>query len=157
MGKRGPAPTPKATLKARGSKLADRKTTEPKPRVGRPRCPEWLDKTAKQKWAKLIPELERLGLLTIIDGDCLAAYCVAWSELRQATETLDKEGRVLSTPSGYRQPHPCVSMQRAALAKLKEFSALFGLDPSSRSRIVVPEKPAASDEGKSRFFKVHSA
>ena len=131
---------------------------EPQPRRGRPGCPSWLDAEAKAKWAAVVPELDRLGVLTIVDGDVLAAYCQAWAEFKLATETLRKEGRIISvggTPveeekiegkktvkthrvvGAQLQPHPAVAQQRSAWQHMKAFSALLGLDPSSRSKLSV--------------------
>ena len=124
---------------------------EPKPAAGIPPCPAWLDVEAKARWAILAPELATLGLLTMIDGDALAAYCQAWAEFRIATEVLQKEGRVFFwKKSGYRAPHPAVAQQRSAWQAIKAFAALFGLEPSSRSRL--DPKPKEQTSGKSRFF-----
>lgn len=125
----------------------------------RPKCPAWLDKAAKSRWRALVPELERLGLLTIIDGDALAAYCQAWAEFEIATRTLQAEGRTFRTESGYLAPHPAVAQQRSAWNAVKTFAALFGLDPADRSQLNVPtptgrviarDRSATGD--KSRFF-----
>jgi P27 family predicted phage terminase small subunit len=153
MGRRGPAPTPTERLKLAGSWRANHRTGEPKPTVGRPRCPAWLDKAAKAKWRALVPELERLGLLTVIDGDALAAYCQAWAELEIATRTLQAEGRTFGTESGYLAPHPAVAQQRSAWNAVKSFAALFGLDPSSRSRISAPPDAAAEVDELEKFIK----
>ena len=93
---RPPIPT---ALKIRAGNPGKRPlpTDEPQPMPGRPRCPEWLDPAAKAKWRALVPELERLGLLTRLDGDALAAYCQAWAEVREATRTLRRDrGRKLT-------------------------------------------------------------
>lgn len=112
---------------------------EPKPARGRPRCPSFLHPYAKQEWNALISELDRLGLLTPVDRGTLAAYCQAWAEFRIATELLDKEGRTTVAGSGGLKPHPAVAMQRSAWKGIQAFASLFGLDPSSRSRLKVPE------------------
>jgi P27 family predicted phage terminase small subunit len=119
---------------------------EPRPKVGAPHCPSFLDATAKSIWRALAPELARLGLLTIVDGGALAGYCQAWAEFEIATKTLRKEGRFFKTESGYLAPHPAVAQQRSALTAIRAFAGLFGLDPSSRSRIHAPTPPA--DQGK---------
>lgn len=127
---------------------------EPKPSATAPKCPTWLDPEAKRLWKELAPELERLGLLTCVDGGSLAAYCQAWAEFRLATETLRREGRCVQTGGqphedqdgkpigrgwigGQMQPHPAVAQQRSAWSAIKSFAGLFGLDPSSRSKLHV--------------------
>ncbi len=118
---------------------------EPKPPVGEPICPDWLGEEAKEKWAEVAPALARLGVLTVIDGDVLATYCQSWCEYRQATKRLAKEGRVVVAQSGYQMPHPMVAQQREARNAIRQFSALLGLDPSSRVRLKAdapePEDP----------------
>lgn len=122
------------------------RTGQPRPAPGKPKCPPWLSQRAKKKWRELARTLEPLGLLTVIDGDTLAAYCVAWVELQDATETLEREGRtVKASTSGYLMPHPAVAMQRSALQAVRAFAALFGLDPADRSKISVT--PPAGPSG----------
>jgi len=151
MGTRGPAPTPTEILKMRGSRRANGRGQELRPAAGKPKCPAWLDEEAKRKWRALARELSAVGLLTVVDGDALAAYCVSWSELRTATETLQREGHTFNTDSGYLAPHPAVAQQRSAWQAVRAFAALFGLDPSSRSQLTVPA-PAQPANPKSRFF-----
>ncbi len=112
-------------------------TREPKPSSAVPRCPVWLDAEAKRKWKQLAPELARLGLLTALDGDALAAYCTAWADFRRAAEVLKKEGTIIEKPSGASASHPAVAQQQAALQAMRSFMALFGMDPSSRSKLHV--------------------
>lgn len=131
---------------------------EPQPTATPPKCPTWLSASAKKKWKELAPELSRMGLLTIVDGDVLASYCQAWAEFEAATRTIEEEGRTVmsggkvigdgpdaSVLGGQMQPHPAVAMQRSAWKAIKDFASLFGLDPSSRSRLTVKkgeEKPS---------------
>lgn len=147
MGRRGPPPKPTALRILEGNP-AKRPLNphEPMPKRGRPRCPSFLDREAKAKWKALVPELDRLGLLTIVDGDALAAYCQAWSEFRTSTETLRREGRTFKSQSGYLTPHPAVAQQRTAWQAIKAFASLFGLDPSSRSRLKAPPKEEGPDD-----------
>lgn len=120
---------------------------EPQPTQKLPKCPVWLAPAAKKKWKSLVPELGRIGLLTVVDGDALAAYCQAWAEFEWATRTLAREGRTVTIPkTGYVMPHPAVAQQRSAWKAVREFSALFGLDPSSRSRLEVPGENLERDE-----------
>jgi len=119
---------------------------EPKPKPVRPKCPAWLDKEAKRMWKDLAPELERLGLLTIIDGAALAAACQRWSTwvscekiiqeqgYSMEIERFDKQGNSLGF---YEQQRPEVSIGRQSLADFRAFCAEFGMTPASRSRISV--------------------
>lgn len=106
---------------------------EPQPRPESPDCPAWLDRMAKALWRELSPELESLGLLTCVDGLALATYCEAYSHWRKvrvrglAADATDAE------------------MERARKARdhVNKIGALFGLDPSSRTRIKATPKPKA--------------
>jgi P27 family predicted phage terminase small subunit len=144
MGQRGPAPLSPEVLQSRGSRSPNRRRREPMPKRGLPRCPQWLSKEAKAKWKALVPELDRLGLLTILDGENLSVLCEAWSEFRQSTEVLAAEGRYVTNAAGTRVSHPAVGQQRSAWKTIKDYSALFGLNPAARGRLdVEPPAPEA--------------
>lgn len=146
MGKRGRKPKP-TVLKILAGNPGRRPLNdqEPKPSSSPVRCPAWLDDEAKKKWRALVPELKRLGLLTLVDGDALAAYCQAWAEFRAATEQISKEGRTATLENGRVLSHPAVAQQRSAMQVIRQFSQLFGLDPSSRSALKAPH-PMQADE-----------
>jgi phage terminase small subunit len=80
MGRRGPAPKPTALKLLQGNpgKRAIN-GREPKPKTGMPRCPDWLDEEAKACWKRIVPQLNGMGVLTLIDADALANYCDTWS------------------------------------------------------------------------------
>ena len=107
---------------------------EPKPRGKVGTCPDWLSAAAKAEWRRVLPELEFLGLASLIDRAALAAYCQAWAELVDATRQLTREGRTIDTEKGC-TAHPAVARQKAALGALRAFASEFGLTPASRSRI----------------------
>ncbi len=152
MGKRGPAPTPTEVLKLRGSWRGKKRDGQPRPDPKTPPCPRWLDKEARAKWRALVPELSRLGLLTIVDGDALAVYCEAWSSFRRACETLAKEGETFTTDKGYVGAHPAVAIRNAARQAIKAFASLFGLDPSSRTRLSAPPEDDGAEEDPAETF-----
>lgn len=152
-GGRPPKPTPLKELQGNPGKRALNKN-EPKPPPGAPRCPPWLPAAAKAEWRRVVKILEPLGLVTQADQQTLAAYCLAVAELRTATKTLAAEGRTVRVGGflltkddgkqehvgGQVQPHPAISQQRSAWAAIKTYSALFGLDPSSRGKLSAPPK-----------------
>jgi P27 family predicted phage terminase small subunit len=146
MARRGPVPKSSRHKTARGNPGKRPLRGRLCPRRGRPKCPAWLSDEAKRKWRAIVPELDRLGLLTLLDGEVLAVYCQAWAEYRLATETLAKEGRVITGANGSKKPHPCVAQQRTAARALKDFAALLGLDPLSRTRLEVEPAGEAPDE-----------
>ncbi len=119
---------------------------EPKPKPVAPKCPAWLSKEAKREWKRVAPELERLGLLTVVDGGALAAYCQAYARWREAEEAIKREGLVVQTGTGYLMPHPAVKIAEKAQQLIKAFCTEFGLTPSSRSRMSLPEAKDEEDD-----------
>lgn len=110
----------------------------PKPSPKRPSRPSWILPEAKREWNRIVPQLERLGLLTSVDRAALAGYCQAWARYRQAEEILDTEGFTITTDKGNVIQRPEVSISRNMLQQVRAFAAEFGLTPSSRGRIQIP-------------------
>ena len=82
MGLRGPAPKPTAIKRLEGNpgkrKLNE---TEPKPTMGVPECPDYLDDVAKKEWGRLTTILTAMKVLTEADYIALANLCQAYSTL----------------------------------------------------------------------------
>jgi len=143
MGRRGPPPKP-TVLKILAGNPGRRPLNErePKPRQGLPRCPSWLDDEAKRCWNRTVSELRGMGVLTIVDGDALAAYCDTWSRWKRAILFLQKNGDVFTTRDEFGkvkfiQSWPQVGIARTLLTALNRYQAEFGLTPASRSRVSV--------------------
>lgn len=90
-----------------------------------------------------------MGIIAVVDRAALAGYCVAWSELQAVNKVLREEGRTFETTNGYVVARPEVSMQAKYLQLIRTFCALFGMSPSDRSGMNVPERP---DEDESRMI-----
>jgi P27 family predicted phage terminase small subunit len=134
---------------------------EPTPAAGAPSCPRWLSAAARAEWARVVKVLLPLGLVTQADLATLAAYCEAFSEFRAATIMLAAEGPMIRTGGelvqlkpgklkewvgGQVQPHPAIARQRTAWTALKAFASLFGLDPSSRTKVRPPSDEEPKDD-----------
>lgn len=120
---------------------------EPKPMPIAPGCPEWLLEEAKKEWDRLAPELERLGLLTIIDMAAFAGYCQSYAKWKKAETFLKKHGMTIKIPqkdeygnvkSFQLKKFPEVSIANECLKHIRAFASEFGLTPSSRGRIYLP-------------------
>lgn len=116
---------------------------EPKPQPISPKCPAWLASEGKKLWKQLIPELERLGLMTIMDGVAFEAVCQNYATWVRCEKYLKKNGLTFETETGYIQQRPEVAIGQKALAAVRAFCTEFGLTPASRARINI--KP---DDGK---------
>jgi P27 family predicted phage terminase small subunit len=125
---------------------------EPRARPGSRTPPPWLDRVAKQEWRRVVPELHRLGLNTVLDRPAIACYCQTYSRLVAAQKEIAKN-RDLSflTPNGSEQQRPEIGIFNQAQKQLLSWCAEFGMTPSSRTRIVAD--PGGTDSPKDeRFF-----
>lgn len=109
-----------------------------KPKPVRPKCPAYLDRIAKREWRRVVPELDRMGLLSGLDGGVLEAYCTAYATMVEAQGVLNREGMTYTTLTGYERLRPEAEVVFRALAQLKGFIAELGLSPSARQRFAVP-------------------
>lgn len=117
---------------------------EPKPLPIAPKPPTWMAPEAKTMWKHLSPQLENLGLLTIIDGYSLAAACQSYATWAKCERYLKKNGLTLEIKkiddegneyTSYIQQRPEVSIGNKALLAFRSFCVEFGLTPASRCRI----------------------
>jgi P27 family predicted phage terminase small subunit len=120
---------------------------EVKPRPVAPDCPEWLELEAKEEWSRIAPKLERLGLLSEVDGAALAGYCQAYARWAQAEQSISVQGMTAEASSGWKQQAAEVSIALKYLAVVKGFCAEFGLTPSARARMAMPGEKAEDDFG----------
>ena len=140
MAPRGRPPKPKAKRAREGNrrKHKDRRVTPefraPLPEELQP--PSWLDAAAKKIWADLVPELQKEGVLAVVDKGALAIACQSYSDLVDARQQLKKVKS--GTKAWWRET------QRAqhAVKTFKAFATEFGLTPSSRMRLdLAPDDP----------------
>lgn len=120
-------------------------TGEPKPRLGVGECPDWLSDVAKGKWAELVPELERIGLLTLVDNDALATYCETYAEWRRSVEYLREHGTVYESARGI-IARPEVGISQRARQLMRQYAQEFGLTPSGRVRLATPARQQEADD-----------
>lgn len=141
---RKPKPTHLKLLE--GEKNKDRiNRNEPKPTPIAPKCPKHLGKEAKKQWKLLAPELERIGLLTKIDGATFAAACQAYDRWIQAEKEIRESGLLIETPNKSLQIHPALSIANRAMDQLRKFCSELGMTPTSRARISI--KPESDEDG----------
>ena len=159
MGQRGPAPTPTGVLRLRGSWRGDVNKNEPKPKPGRPVCPKWLSPYAKSAWKQLVPQLEAMGILTRVDGHALAVLCQTWARWRKAEEFIEEHGETYRVKDAdgrvkYLKKFPQVSTAESCARTLNRYLAEFGLTPSARSRIVIPDDVKDGHADKRRYLNI---
>ena len=131
---RKPKPTAIKLLEGNPGKRA-LNHAEPKPRVVLPRPPEHLSDDEKAKWKLTVKELYPLGLITTIDKDALAMYCVIFVRWLKAEKMVREKGEIIKTAAGNIIQNPYLSIANRALDQLNKLGAEFGMTPSSRSRV----------------------
>lgn len=138
MAGRKPLPTQLKIL--RGTARKDRLNNEPKGKLTVTGAPYWLkDKKAKHAWKELEKMLGPIGVLTDLDRMALEPLVITYSQWREACDKASIE--VEYTENGYPIPNPYLQIQMKLQEKLLKLLVEFGLTPSSRSRINLPEEP----------------
>ena len=136
MSRRGRPPKP-IELKVLEGGLSGKEieALPPKPPPSKPRCPAWLSPYAKTEWKRVVPELDTLGLLTVVDRSTLAAYCEAVATFKAATEVV-RRGVLVTGQKGEAVKNPALQVQRDAARLIATYSSMFGFSPSDRARIL---------------------
>ena len=116
---------------------------EPEPSVPEtlPEPPSFLPVDAVNEWWRVVPELHALGLLTVLDVQPLAAYCMAyahWNAAEQALAQMAAEdpmfnALIITGSTGAQMTNPLVKIARNAAADMLRFAAEFGMTPRARS------------------------
>jgi P27 family predicted phage terminase small subunit len=133
----GPPPTPLHLRLLKGNPGRRPLRPEPQPELA-PACPEpppFLGAYARDEWFRVAPELHRLGLLTVLDINPLAAYAVSYARWRTAEEALTSAAATVSTADGSLRVHPLVRISRDAASDMLRYANEFGLTPVARSRL----------------------
>lgn len=108
----------------------------PRPETARPQCPRWVGPAGRRIWMELIPELERLGVLTRMDRHALARYCrlaVEWEEL---TRRIEDVGHVQEYESGAKAPSAEASARAKLGISLLQLERELGLTPAARAKML---------------------
>lgn len=134
MGQRGPAPTPTATLSARGSWRANINRREPRPAPGAPTCPRHLSAAERTIWKGLCSILADMDLLTRADGANLERYCKFLLRWRECEAFIAANG-VAYVEKGSWKEYPQVRETHRLHKALKDIEDRFGLTPSARTRV----------------------
>lgn len=128
----GPKPAPTALKKLAGNpgKRA-LNAREPHPQGGPPPCPDWMPPEGRKQWERVVPELDRLKLLTSVDGAVLEGFCAAYSEFVETVRAGE-------------------SIKPSLMAQVRYFAGELGLTPAARARLSTPT--GQEDEQIEMFF-----
>lgn len=124
------------------------------PEVEIPDCPDHLGADARKEWARITPELAKLGLIALIDQAALESYCCAYGNYVMASRELNKladapmGGLILKSPNGYPFENTLLQTQARALKQMNSYLVHFGMSPLSRGRVTAgtPQLPLFPEE-----------
>ena len=148
MGARGPLPKSNV-VRLREGNPGKRKTPEqPKPKPVAPSCPSHLPVTAKTQWRKVVPELEKAGLATAVDGPVLEVVFLAYATMRKAAAGLVGQKGKLRAEGSRGQPAVAPEWQvfREAATLTLAAAKVAGMTAEARQRMVAPEAPPDDDD-----------
>jgi P27 family predicted phage terminase small subunit len=116
---------------------------EPEFSPGAPIRPKGLPPKARELWGLIVRELDRLGLISQVDGAALQGACIAYAHARWADRRIEEcQRRLAGKKRGPKKGALLgLSIQNAASRKawqqFRSFATEFGLTPASRSRLAV--------------------
>ncbi len=122
-------------------------TEEPMPRLGAPDKPDDLSLIASAEWDRVVPELDRLGLVSPVDAAALVVYCEAVAIHAAAVAKITESGVLIEgARGGERVKHPAVQIARDAASTIRTYGAEFGLTPAARARMSLPGDAGGPDD-----------
>jgi P27 family predicted phage terminase small subunit len=99
---------------------------------GAPKCPAWLDATARAEWARVVPLLNAQGTLAQIDMAGIAGYCYCYSVVVKYHASKVPAEQNLVTKH---------------LQRMQSFASLLGMSPSDRAKLSIPGRKADDEMG----------
>ena len=160
---RGPKPKPSAIKRLQGNPGKRKIKDDPKALVlsevpdppklfeviENKKLKEWMT----DEWYRLAGALVEMGALTILDLHALAMYCFDYARYLESANNLSKTGSIIKTKNQNWIYSPIFSQTNVLEDKLKSLGSLFGLNPSERGRLNVPEKEKGQEEEIENFLK----
>ena len=156
---KGRKPKPTTLKLVTGTYRKDRANKdEPKPKVGIPSPPDFLNADALQEWGRMSEKLYQLGMLAEIDRGIFAAYCQAFGRWAVAEKTFNKMakkdevfgGLLIKTKAGNIIQNPVIGIANKAVKVMDDNASLMGIPATMRTKVHPIQLP---DEEKTGFGK----
>ena len=141
MGARGTKPKPTALKKLDGNPgKRPLPAAEVTPRRTDLAPPEGIGDEARRRWQEVVDAMPP-GFITAADLPLLRVYADAWQTYHDAGETIKETGLIArSERTGTVYQHPAVGIRNQAAALIGCTAAKFGLTPSDRAGLEMPDK-----------------
>jgi P27 family predicted phage terminase small subunit len=107
--------------------------------------PTSLTPAGKTEWNRLVPLLDRLGVLAETDRDAMITYCETFAIWQDAINHIKRDGAVEKI-KGIPTVSPYMRIAQNTLHQLRALLVEFGLTPSSRSRVAAHPAKSTNDE-----------
>lgn len=136
---------------------------EPPAIAGEPRMPSGMTDQAKAVWPEVVSILKENGVLFKTDGIAIATLCSNLVLFWQSDRAVQKYGSLLvqdldeGTGVGTLKINSAVRVRSDAEKKLRASWQAFGLDPSSRAGIHLPEKTSDRETALQAILRAKSA
>ena len=130
---RKPKPVALKLIEGNRGKRRIPKTVMPPPAC--PVKPTGMCAPARKEWDRIAPQLDRLGLLTDLDRTALQGYCECYAHRAAAARLLHTRGMMVG-----KVKNPAAQMFRDMDTAARAWCAEFGLSPSARARMVLPDE-----------------
>lgn len=98
-------------------------------------APRHLTGVASRLWTTIVPALNQLGYITVADKSTLEAFCINYSVMREAYESIKSVGAVYMN-DGKVIKNPATAVLNDATGKVKSLGGDLGLSPSSRATLI---------------------
>lgn len=146
---RKPKPTALKILSGAFEKNPQRQNhREPSAPKSRPKKPRHVQGVAATQWHALVKRLEVLGILSSVDEVAVEQYALTYAAWREAWKDVNKNGSFIEYIDGQgnqmRKRNPADSAFVELGRRLTQLECEFGLTPSSRTRVQVPDEGKAS-------------
>lgn len=140
MSTKGRKPKPTAVKRLQGNPgNRPMNKREPKPRTPVKR-PYGLGKGLQDRfWKEHADEMERLGILTGIDTAAFRLMAEHFAFAVQAAQELREEGLTVAGRDGVKK-NPLAQIFRDNSLAYKSFAVEFGMTPSARARLEIPQE-----------------
>jgi P27 family predicted phage terminase small subunit len=110
--------------------------SEPQPQPIKLVPPHYVIKEARKEWYRIVPMLDKMGVLGNVDTAALVVYCNTWARYMEVENLIRKGGMITSSEKGvgiYVSPYIRISNECVRI--MYRLLTEFGATPSSRSRI----------------------
>jgi P27 family predicted phage terminase small subunit len=140
-GPTGPKPMPKHLKLVTGNR-AKRSLNyeEPQPERLIPDPPDILSEEALAEWHRIVPRLKSAGMMSVVDGASLAAYCQSYGRWVQAERVIQELGE--QDPFMFKglitrawANNPLIALANKSMADMVRYASEFGMTPCSRARV----------------------